>query len=221
MSGSLLLAALLWSSPSFAAELGGHACRGGEKDRYGYDARKDMVCRSEQDHLCRCRKETIKAAPGIVPPATYYDAKRDLCLDGVEHFQCLEKGGDYACRSAGRCLCDAEPRRCQDADLTAWKDYGCGQGNCEDTRLLQGREPKDDVQCRGGERWKCVESPSCPKKGKSVCRPKDFGPWRAAGCAVGGCAKGELRELRDKKTHLLCDRALYERCRADAACKGR
>lgn len=217
---SVLAALWLLASPSAAAAgIGGHACSGGEKERYGYDAHKDSVCRSEQEHLCRCRKETIKAAPGVVPPATYYDAGRDLCLDSADHFQCLEKGGDYVCRSAGRCFCDNKPPRCKEEDLTAWKPKGCGQGNCEDTRLLEGREPKEGRVCRGGGRWRCVASQSCPKKGKKVCREKDFGPWRAVGCGVGGCTADKMRELRDKKTHLLCDEALYERCTPDPACR--
>lgn len=214
----LLLASSVWSAP---AE-GGHRCEGGEATFYSYGGSRDAQCRSEQEHLCRCRKE-LRRIPGkdggwVDTSAAYYDGSRNLCLDSWDHFQCLEKGGNFICKTPGQCVCDAKPRRCVDKDLTAWKNVGCGQGNCEDTRLLQGREPKDKIQCTGGGRWQCVASPKCPKTGKKICSDKDFGPWREAGCGMDGCAAGQMRMLREKKTYLLCDEARYQKCKPDPAC---
>ncbi len=199
----LLLALPVWASD--------HSCAGDEKNRYSYAAAQDS-CRSEAAHVCRCRKELHKNNQA------YYDVSRDLCLDEWVQFQCLEKGGDWMCREPGRCLCDAKPKRCQEVDLTGWKDNVCGGGDCEDTRLLQGREPKAKVNCKGGGRWRCTASPKCPKTGKKICAEPDFGPWRATGCGMGGCAKGSMRLQREKKTHLLCDEGLYKKCSPDPAC---
>lgn len=206
-----MLALLLLVAPAFAAD---HSCAGDEKNRYSYDAATD-ACRGEQEHACRCRRDRRRN------PQAYYDASRDLCLDEWVQFQCLEKGGDWICRSMGRCLCDAKPRRCKDADLTTWKDFACGAGDCEDTRLLQGREPKGNAVCKGGGRWRCVASAKCPKSGKKVCAEADFGAWRATGCGLGGCLRGRMRLEREKRTHLLCDEALYKKCAPDPSCAAR
>ncbi|MBI4347367.1 MAG: hypothetical protein HY553_10960 [Elusimicrobia bacterium] len=220
----MTLLALLLALPVLAAD-SGHLCNGGEKARYAFEAAKDTACRSEQEHVCKCRRE-LRRIPGddggwVDSTQSYYDASRDLCLDNWVHFQCLERGGDWRCAARGRCACDAKPRRCVEKDLTAWKDYACGAGDCEETRLLQGREPKQGVDCKGGGRWRCVTDAKCPKTGKKVCLESDFGRWRDIGCGVGGCSAGQMRVVRDKKTHLLCDNARWQKCRPDPLCASR
>ncbi|MBI5201050.1 MAG: hypothetical protein HY925_05645 [Elusimicrobia bacterium] len=204
----LILSLVLLALPAFAQM---HSCAGDEKTHYGYTASKDS-CRGEAEHVCNCRKQLHKNNQA------YYDSSRDLCLDEWVQFQCLEKGGDWMCREPGKCLCDAKPPRCKEAELGAWTDKGCGMGDCEDTRLLQGREPKAKAVCKGGGRWRCVASPKCPSTGKKTCSEADFGPWRETGCAMGGCPKGTMRLQRDKKTHLLCDEGLYKKCLMSPAC---
>ena len=156
-----LAAAVILLSPAAgpARADDGHSCKGGEAARYAYGAARDTLCRSEAEHVCRCRKEArrIPAKGGGFTDTTgaYYDASRNLCLDNWDHFQCLEKDGVFKCLSPGRCLCAAKPPRCQEGDLADWKDHACGEGDCEDTRLLRGREPKAGIKCKGGGRWKC------------------------------------------------------------------
>ena len=66
-----------------------------------------------------------------------------------------------------------------------------------------------------------MASDKCPKTGKKTCSENSFGPWRAAGCGVDGCPAGQMRMLRDKKTTLLCDSALYQKCKPDPVCAQR
>lgn len=205
----LLFSLTVLNAPAGAAAQAsdqGHLCRGDISTRFGYDADSDRLCRSEQDHVCRCRT------------GAYYDGSRDLCLDDWVHFQCLEKGGDWLCRAPGRCLCKNKPPRCKEEDLTPWKDKECGWGNCEDTKLLRGREPKPGIRCRGGKRWECAADARCPADGKKVCRDADFGPWRAVGCGVRGCAVGQMKMLRERKTRMECPESLWSQCRPDPAC---
>ncbi|MBI4423684.1 MAG: hypothetical protein HY554_08155 [Elusimicrobia bacterium] len=203
----------------------GHACPGSQAERFGYAAVEDTLCRSEEDHRCRCLRErrSIPSEGGRKADTlgAYYDASRDLCLDDWTHFQCLEKGGDWLCRAPGRCLCKNKPRRCVEADLAPWKDFGCGMGRCEDSSLLRGRDPKDGAICRGGKRWECVPSASCPKDGKRACREADLGPWRAVGCAVRGCGPGHMTWLRERKTELECPAPLWSKCAASPSCSPR